>query len=62
MFRIAKLGVLPSNFIDLKDDVHLCVSFMFGTSSRSQWITKVNKSGSISKETDNKPGDGFSVD
>ena len=59
---MAKLGVLPSIFLDLKDDVTLCVSFMFVTASRSQYITKGNKSGSIRKETDNNPGGGASVD
>ena len=29
---------------------------------RRQWRTKGNKSGSIRNETDNKPGDGVSVD
>ena len=58
MFRLAKLGVLPSIPLDLKDDVPLCASCMFGTARRSQWITKVNKSCSIIKETYNKPVDG----
>ena len=62
MFRLAKLGVLPSIFIDLKDDVPLCESCMFGTSRRSQLRTNGDKSGSIRNETDNKPGSGVSVD
>ena len=32
MFRLEKLGVLPSIFIDLEDDVPLRESYMFGTS------------------------------
>ena len=34
MFRIEKLEVIPSRFIDLNDDVLLCVSSMFVTASR----------------------------
>ena len=62
MFREEKLGVLPSRFISLKYFVPLCASFIFGTERRSKWKTKGNKSGSIRKETDNKPGYGISVD
>ena len=62
MFRLAKLGVLPSIFLDLKDYVPLCESCMFGTSRKNQLITNGNKSGSIRNETDNKPGYGVSVD
>ena len=35
---------------------------MFGTSSRRQWITRGNKSGSIRKYTDNETGYAVSVD
>ena len=35
---------------------------MFGTLSRSKWITKGKKSGSIRKENGNNPGDEVSVD
>ena len=35
---------------------------MFVTAMTKQWITKVNKPGSIRKETDNNPGYGVSVD
>ena len=62
MFRLAKLGVLLSIFLDLKYDVPLCESLMFGTERRREWITKVDKPGSIRKETDNNPGYGVSVD
>ena len=62
MFRLAKLGVLPSGFIELKYNVRLCASYMFVTSRMMQWITKVNKSESISKDTENKPGYGVLVD
>ena len=34
---------------------------MFVTASRMQWITKVNKSESIRKDTDNNPVSGVSV-
>ena len=61
MFRLAKLGVLPSIFIDLKDDVPICESYIFGTSRRIQLRTNGDKSGSIRNETDNKPGYGVSV-
>ena len=62
MFRLAKLGVLPSKFLDLKDYVLLCASFMFGTARKRQQRTKWKKSGSIRKDTDNNPGAVVSVD
>ena len=44
MFILAKPGVLPSIFLDLKYDVPLCESCIFGTSRRRQWIKKgINK-------------------
>ena len=61
MFRLTKFGVLPSTFIDLKDYVTLCTSYIFGTSRILQWRKKVNKSGSIRKDTGNEPGDAVSV-
>ena len=62
MFKLVKLGVLPSRFLDLKDDVPLFASCMFETSRIRQCITKGKKSGSIRKGTDHNPGDGVSVD
>ena len=62
MFRLAKLGVLPSIFIDLKDDVLLCASCMLGTENRRQCRTKRKKSGSIKKENKHNLGAGVSVD
>ena len=62
MFRLEKLRVLPLRCIDLKDDVPLCKSCMFGTERRRKWKTKCKKSGSIRKETGNKPGYVVSVD
>ena len=62
MFRLANIGVLSWIFIDLKDDVPICASCMFGTSRRRQWITEGKKSGPTRKETDNKPRDAVSVD
>ena len=38
MFRLEKLGALPSGFLDLRDDVTLFESFMFETSMIRQWI------------------------
>ena len=35
MFILAEVGILPSIFLDLKDDLPLCVSCMFGTARRS---------------------------
>ena len=61
MFRLAKLGVLTSIFLDLKDDVPPCASCMFGTTRSRTWRTKVNKSGSIWNDTGNKTGAGVSV-
>ena len=40
MFRLSKLGFLPSIFIDLKYDVTIVASYMFGTASSRQWRTK----------------------
>ena len=40
MFMLEKLEVLPSIFIDLKDNVRLCEPCMFGTASRRRWIPK----------------------
>ena len=62
MFRLARLRVIPSIFLYLKDDMSLCESCMFGKSSGGKYITKVNKSVSISKETDNNPGFTVSLD
>ena len=62
MFRLSKLGVLPSRFLYLKGDVPLCTSLIFGTERKREKITKGNKTGSIRKETDNNPGAGVSVD
>ena len=62
MFRLEKLGFPTSIFINLKDDVPLCESYMFGTSRRRKWISKGRKLGYIRKETDNKPGYLVSVD
>ena len=61
MFRLAKIGFLPSIFLDLKDDVPLCESCMFGTARRRKSIKKCKKSRSISKETENNLGDRVSV-
>ena len=38
MFRLAKLGVLSSIFLDLKDYAPLCKSYMFGAASRRKCI------------------------
>ena len=62
MFRLAKLGVPPSIYLDLKDDVPLCASCMFGTARRGERRTKGKKSGSIRKGADNGPGAYVSLD
>ena len=62
IFRLEKLGFLPSISLDLKYYVPLCVSCVFGTTRRRQWITKGNKPGYIIKDTDNNPGNGVSLD
>ena len=62
MFRLAKIGVLPSRFIYLKYDLPLCAPCMFVTASKRQCRTKGNKSVSIRKETDNNPGAAVSLD
>ena len=62
MFRLAKLVVIPSIFLDFKYDVPLCSLFMFRTGRNRQYKIKGKKLVSIRKETDNNPGSGFSVD
>ena len=62
MFRLAKLGVLTSRFLDFNDDVPFCASCMFGSSRRSKWRTKEKISGYIRKETDDNTGAAFSED
>ena len=62
MFKLAKIGVLQSIFLYLKDDVPLCLSCMFGKERRREWRKKGKESRSIRKYTDNKPADGVSVD
>ena len=62
MFILEKLGVLQSRYLELKDDMPLCESCMFGTSRRRQRRTKGKKSGSTNKETDNKTGAAVPVD
>ena len=61
MFRLEKLGVILSRFLDLKDDLPLCESCMFGTASIRKRIVKVNNPVSTNKETENKTGAGVSV-
>ena len=62
MFSLVELGILSKYFLDLKDDVPLCVSCLFVLKRRSQCRTKLNKSGTIQKYTGNKPGAEVSVD
>ena len=62
MFRLAKLGVPPSIYLDLKDDVPLCASCMFWKVGRRKWITKWNKEGYRRNETDTNTRDGVSLD
>ena len=62
IFRLAKLVVPPSRFIELKYDVCLCASCIFVTARRMQWITKVNKTESIRKYNKKKTVYGVSVD
>ena len=49
MVRLAKLEVLPSRFLDMKDYFPGCASFIFVTESRQQWIIKIRKAVSIRK-------------
>ena len=57
VFRLEKLGFIPSIFLYLKADLPLCVSCIFGKARIRKCRTKLDKSGSIRKETDDKPGD-----
>ena len=43
MLRLAKLGVIPLNFLYLNYDVPLFASCIFGTERRRQWISKGEK-------------------
>ena len=61
MFRLEKMGVLSSSFLDLNQDVTPFTSWIFGTARRRQWRKKVNISGSIRKETENKSVAALSV-
>ena len=61
MFRLEKRGVIPKLFLDLKYDLTIFASCMFGTASRLKWIIKGNKLGSICKDTENKPQAAVSV-
>ena len=62
MFILAKIRIIPSIVLDLKDDMTLCASCVFGTARKIQWITKGKRSGSIRKDTDNKSVYRVSVD
>ena len=62
MFRLSKIVVFPSIFLDLKDGVHLCASWIFGKARKNKLRIKGNKLGFIRKETDNNPVAEVSLD
>ena len=45
MFLLAKLGFLPKRFIEMNDDVPLCLSCMSVNSRHHKWITKEKNQG-----------------
>ena len=61
MLCLEWLGVITRLFIEIKDDVLLCYSSMFGTYRIHAWRTKGEKLGSIRKYSDYKPGSSVSI-
>ena len=64
-FRLSKAGLLPKNFLRLKDRPPPCASCMFGAQHRTNWQTKSSKHGKKSelrKEDLTKPGQCVGVD
>ena len=65
MFRMVKLGLLPTKFRKLNNKAPPCVSCILGQAHKRPWRTKKTKNGSSStlrKETMKSPGDVVGVD
>ena len=48
MLRLAQMGILPKQFLKLKNDLPPCVSCQFGKAHRKPWRIKTSKSGKLS--------------
>ena len=48
MLRLAQMGILPKQFLKLKNDLPPCVSCQFGKAHRKPWRSKTSKSGKLS--------------
>ena len=62
LFRLSSLSFLPKQLIECRNQPPLCVACQFGQAHRRPWRTKGQKSGSIRRPEQTKPGDGVSVD
>ena len=60
MFQLVDQGIIPSEFAQLKADISLCDSCIYGKAHRKAWRTHVKKS-AIRRDTDNTPGKGTST-
>lgn len=62
MYKLARANVLPKKFLRYKNSAPFCASCAFGKGHRRQWRFKGKKHGTIRKLSDNKPGNGVSVE
>ena len=65
MFRLAKVGILPTQFLRIKEKPPPCASCLFGMKHRSNWRSKSSKHGKESvliKEDSSEPGQYVRVD
>ena len=65
MLRLSKFGVLPKRFLKLRNNLVLCVSYIFGQSHRWPGRGKTSASnvgGSLRKYSESKPGDRVATD
>ena len=61
IFQLVDQGILPSEFAQLKADIPLYDSCIYGKSHSKAWLIRVKKS-EIRKYTNNAPGKGTSTD
>ena len=62
MYKLIKIGILPKRLAKAEQSKIVCIACQFGKAHRRPWKTKGSTGGSIRKETEQKPGDGTSVD
>jgi hypothetical protein len=65
MFKLAKIGILPKNYLSLQDKPPPCVSCLFGTAHRKPWRSKKAKDreqATLRGAKITKPGQVVSVD